>query len=339
MPTEATLTVQGQLNNDGLTLLLDSGATTNFISQAFVKKHKLKWHKIQMQKVRLANQTELPTDKGVFKVPLKILGHEYHVDFIVLPNLKYAAILGMPWLKQSQVVVDFENRQIAVKASKLKKTQSLNCVSKLWSRSASKSAQNMSSNSLVQKILCEFSDLFPADLPAGLPPSRTYDHAIELEPNHKPPSQPPHRMSPVELKELQRIINDLQKKGFIQPSHSPYGAPVTFARKKDGSLRLCVNYRALNKITIKDESGLPRMDEMFDQLRNAKVFSKLDLSSGYYQIRVKEQDISKTAFRCRYGHFEFRVLPMGLCNSPATFMEVMHEVLHLYLDSFVVLFR
>ena len=143
-------------------------------------------------------------------------------------------------------------------------------------------------------------------------------------------------MSPAELLEVRKQLDDLLAKEFIQPSISPYGAPILFVRKKEGSLRMCIDYRALNKQTIKNRYPLPRTDELLDQLHGAKVFSKIDLQSGYHQVRVKDSDIEKTAFRTRYGHYEFKVLPFGLTNAPATFMSFMNEVLRPYLDQFVV---
>ena len=145
-------------------------------------------------------------------------------------------------------------------------------------------------------------------------------------------------MSPAELLEVRKQLDDLLSKEFIQPSISPYGAPILFVRKKEGSLRMCIDYRALNKQTIKNRYPLPRTDELLDQLHGAKVFSKIDLQSGYHQVRVKDSDIEKTAFRTRYGHYEFKVLPFGLTNAPATFMSFMNEVLRPYLDQFVVVF-
>ena len=131
-------------------------------------------------------------------------------------------------------------------------------------------------------------------------------------------------MAPAELKELKEQLTDLLEKGFIRPSTSPWGAPVLFVRKKDGSLRMCIDYRQLNKVTIKNRYPLPRIDDLFDQLQGAKCFSKIDLRSGYHQVRVREVDIPKTAFRTRYGHYEFRVLSFGLTNAPAVFMDLMN---------------
>jgi hypothetical protein len=175
-------------------------------------------------------------------------------------------------------------------------------------------------------------------LSKGVPPRRQVEHEIKTDPNAKPPYLPIYHMSPLELEETKKQLTELLERGVIQPSRSPYGAPIVFARKKDGKLRMCVDYRALNKITVKDRYPLPRIDELLDRLQGATVFSKLDLQSGYWQIRVREEDIPKTAFRTRYGHYEWRVMPFGLCNAPATFQSLMNDILRPYLDQFVVVY-
>ncbi|RVW58192.1 Retrovirus-related Pol polyprotein from transposon 297 [Vitis vinifera] len=186
-------------------------------------------------------------------------------------------------------------------------------------------------------MVCEFADVFPKELPC-LPPHREMDFSIELYPGTDPISIAPYRMAPVELKELNIQLQELQTKGFIRPSTSPWGAPVLFVKKKDGSLRLCVDYRKLNRVTVKNKYPLPRIDDLFDQLCGACYFSKIDLRSGYHQLRVRERDIPKTAFRTRYGHYEFVVMPFGLTNAPAAFMDMMNRIYRPYLDHFVVVF-
>ncbi|GKE72615.1 putative reverse transcriptase domain-containing protein [Tanacetum coccineum] len=136
--------------------------------------------------------------------------------------------------------------------------------------------------------------------------------------------------------ELSNQLKDLQEKCFIRPSHSPWGAPVLFVKKKDGAMRMCIDYRELNKLTVKNRYPLPRIYDLFDQLQGACCFSKIDLRSGYHQLRVREEDIPKTAFRTRYGHFEFIVMPFGLTNAPAIFMDLMNCVCKPYLDKFVI---
>ena len=136
----------------------------------------------------------------------------------------------------------------------------------------------------------------------------------------------PHRMAPVELQELRVQLQELLDKGFIRPSTSPWGAPVLLEKKKDKKLRLCIDYRQLNRVTIKNRYPLRRIDDLFDQLREARVYSKIDLRTGYHQLRVRELDIPKIAFRTRYGHFEFTVMPFELTNAPATFIDLMHRV-------------
>jgi hypothetical protein len=187
----------------------------------------------------------------------------------------------------------------------------------------------------LKKLLQDYDDVFPERLPVQLPPpERTTDHKIETIPGTEPPSRPPYRMPPIQLKELDRQLKELLQQGLIQPSVSPYGAPVLFVRKKDGTSRLCVDYRALNQITVKNRYALPRIDDLMHQLHGAKYFSKIDLRSGYPQVRIAPQDVPKTAFRTRYGHYEFRVLPFGLTNAPATFMRLINDILRPYLDKF-----
>lgn len=186
-------------------------------------------------------------------------------------------------------------------------------------------------------VISEFPDVFPEEL-ESLPPERKIEFKIDLVFGTTPISKTPYRMAPAELKELKVQLQDLLEQGFIHESESPWGAPVLFVKKKDGSLRLCIDYRGLNAVTIKNKYPLPHIDELFDQLQGAVVFSKLDLRQGYYQLRIRKEDVPKTAFNTRYGHFEFAVMPFGLTNAPSAFMDLMHRVFKPYLDRFVVMF-
>jgi hypothetical protein len=188
----------------------------------------------------------------------------------------------------------------------------------------------------LEQLLQEFSDVLSA-LPEGLPPTRAGDHHIRLEPGITPPASRIYPLSGAQLAELRAQLQELQK-GFVRPSISPYGAPILFVPKKDGGWRLCIDYRALNKITVRNQHPLPRIDEMFEQLHGSCVFSKLDLASGYHQIRMHEDSIEKTAFKTRYGHYEFVVMPFGLTNALATFQSVMNSILAPFLDRFVLVY-
>jgi len=186
-------------------------------------------------------------------------------------------------------------------------------------------------------VVQNFLEVFPNDIP-GLPPNREIEFSIDLMPGVGPISIAPYRMSPSELVELKKQLEELLEKQFIRPSVSPWGAPVLLVKKKDGSFRLCVDYRQLNKFTIKNKYPLPRIDDLMDQLRGASVFSKIDLRLGYHQIRVKTEDIQKNAFRTRYDHYEYQVMPFGVTNAPAIFMDYMNRIFHPFLDKFVVIF-
>ncbi|KAJ0521711.1 putative nucleotidyltransferase, Ribonuclease H [Helianthus annuus] len=186
-------------------------------------------------------------------------------------------------------------------------------------------------------IVHDFPEVFPEELP-GLPPHHQVEFQIELAPRAAPVARAPHRLAPSELEELFMQLQELLEKGFIHPSSSPWGAPVLFMKKKDGTFRMCIDYRELNKVTMKNRYPLPRIDDLFDQLQGSSFYSKIDLRSGYHQLRVREEDVSKTAFRTRYGHYEFLVMPFGLTNAPAVFMDLMNRVCKPYLDKFVIVF-
>nr|GEZ20811.1 putative reverse transcriptase domain-containing protein [Tanacetum cinerariifolium] len=179
--------------------------------------------------------------------------------------------------------------------------------------------------------------VFPEDL-SGLPPTRQVEFQIDLIPGVAPVARAPYRLASSEMKELSDQLKELSEKGFIRPNSSPWGAPVLFVKKKDGSFRMCIDYHELNKLTVKNHYPLQRIDDLFDQLQGSSVYSKINLRSGYHQLRVRKEDILKTTFRTRYGRYEFQVMPFGLTNAPAVFMDLMNRVCKPYLDEFVIVF-
>ncbi len=189
----------------------------------------------------------------------------------------------------------------------------------------------------LQSVLDEFRDVL-GGRPIGLPPDREVGHTIKLLPDSTPPFRKCYRLTPAERTEVQTQLEDLLARGLIEPSSSPYGAPVLFVQKKDGSLRMCIDYRQLNKVTVRDRYPLPRIDELLDQLAQCTVFSSLDLESGYHQIRIDPADVEKTAFTTPFGHYQFRVLCFGLTNAPATFQRAMNRIFGPYIGKFVLVY-
>nr|GEV48411.1 putative reverse transcriptase domain, ribonuclease H-like domain, aspartic peptidase domain protein [Tanacetum cinerariifolium] len=207
----------------------------------------------------------------------------------------------------------------------------------LFDTGADRSFISTAFSSLDVPIVRDFLKVFLEDLP-GLPPARPVEFHIDLIPGAAPVARAPYRLASSKTKELSEQLQELFDKGFIRPSSSHWGAPVLFVKKKDGSFRMCIEYRELNKLTVKNHYPLPRIDDLFDQLQGSSIYSKIYLRSGYHQVRVREQDIPKTAFRTRYGHYEFQVMPFGLTNAPAVFMDLMNRVCKPYLDKFVIVF-
>ncbi|CAI7769555.1 unnamed protein product, partial [Closterium sp. NIES-54] len=189
----------------------------------------------------------------------------------------------------------------------------------------------------MQVLAEEFKEVFET-IPNGLPPDRAVGHTIPVEPGKVPPFRPLYRLSPAEYEEAKQQIEEYLRKGWIEPSASPYGAPILFVNKKGGGLRMCVDYRALNKITVKNRYPLPRIEDLFDRLQGAQWFSALDLAQGYHQLRITEEDVPKTAFRTPFGHFQWRVLSFGLTNAPASFQRAMNDVFREAIGQFVLVY-
>ncbi|GJU59679.1 putative reverse transcriptase domain-containing protein [Tanacetum coccineum] len=270
---------------------------------------------------------------------LNLLNHPFNINLMPVELGSFDAIIGMDWLEKyqaiklcvpkDQIVIPWEMKPLIVHGDESQPGRTrLRPAHYLVLQNTRIYAKRMSSL---------FGTLFPEDLP-GLPPTRQVEFQIDLIPGAAPVARAPYRLAPSEMKELSEQLKELSDKGFIRPSSSPWGAPVLFVKKKDGSFRMCIDYRELNKLTVKNRYPLPRIDDLFDQLQGSSVYSKIDLRSGYHQLRVREEDIPKTAFRTRYGHYEFQVMPFGLTNAPAVFMDLMNRVCKPYLDKFVIVF-
>ena len=288
--------------------------------------------------------------------PIVIQTREFLADLITLPFREFDLILGMDWLSKHRAIVDCGQKIVVLRCS----DQTEVIIQGIGSSVMSHVISTMQARRIMKKgcetflalilnskrgqvdvekipVVREFPNVFPEELP-GILLEREVDLAIEIVPGTVPMSRAPYRMAPTELKELKSQLQELLDKGFIRPSVSPWGAPVLFVKKKDGTLRMCIDYRQINKVTVKNKYPFPRIEDLFDQLKGAGVFSKIDLRSGYYQLRVKEGNVPKTAFRTRYGHYEFLVMPFGLTNAPAAFMDLMNWVFRPYVDQFVMVF-
>ncbi|KAA3461997.1 DNA/RNA polymerases superfamily protein [Gossypium australe] len=337
------------LHDTNVITLIDLGSTHSYICMKLVSSMSMPVESIEFV-IKVSNPLgkSVLVDKVCKGCPLMIRGHYFKANLMLLPFDDFDIILGMDWLTTHDVTVNCGKNYIELRCEN---GDTLHVESDEHDRSPVVMSY-MSAERYVRKgyeaylpfvmnaketelriesvlIVCEYPDVFPEELP-GLPPVREVEFGIELTPGTAPISIAPYKMAPTELKELKAQLQELTDKGFARPSYSPWGAPVLLVKKKDGSMRLCIDYRQLNKVTVKNKYLLPRIDDLFDQLKGATVFSKTNLRP--------DSDVPKTAFRTRYGHYEFLVMPFGLTNSPAVFMDLMNHIFRLYLDTFVVVF-
>ncbi|KAJ9531498.1 hypothetical protein QJQ45_015038 [Haematococcus lacustris] len=357
--------------------MVDSGATGNIVSQQYLMRNGLHLATTLSPRRLLLpgpKHTTLPTyTLPPCSIRMGTYRDRLQLSMANIPNPSFDIVLGKPWLAAKNPCVDWINNVVRLDHAGSTHTltpppptplqaDQLNLLSAPRFRRAARhdevfmallTQQPSPSTSLSSStptpdppplhpkaaaLVQQYPSVFPKELPAVQDmPRRSVDHTIHLT-GPAPSPRPIYRMSQPELDQLKKQLDDLLAKGFIRPSTSPFAAPVLFVRKKDGSLRLCVDFRALNQQTLKNRYPLPRIDDLLDQLSGAQVFSKIDLRSGYHQIRVAEDDIPKTAFRTRYGHYEFTVLPFGLCNAPATFQQLMNDVFKPHLDDFVLVY-
>jgi hypothetical protein len=282
---------------------------------------------------------KVQSDRICPNLRIEIRGIAFPASLVVMGTQGLDVILGMNWLHRNQAIVSCDRRTV-----KLVSPSGKEVVTKLYLPKLEEGAchhlsvDDKESNPIETiRIVSEFPDVFPKELP-GMPPERKVEFAIELIPCTAPISKRDYRVSGPELVELKKQIDELLEKGYIRPSTSPWAAPMLFVEKKDGTKRMRIDYRALNEVTVKNKYPLPRIEDLFDQLRGVSVFLKIDLRSGYHQLRIRPSDIPKITFITKYGLYEFMVMSFGLTNALAYFMYLMNSVFMDYLDKFVVVF-
>ncbi|KAJ0726607.1 putative nucleotidyltransferase, Ribonuclease H [Helianthus annuus] len=340
-----------------VTVLFDSGADTSYISVKASKLLKRTLTPLNTKHVvELANSKSLEATQIVRGCSIVLAGQAFSIDLIPIVLGSFDIVIGMDWLSQHQAEILCSEKIIRIPRSGQeplevqgdKSGAVVGIISFLKAQKCLRKGHTailalVSDASVKEKkledipVVRDYPQVFPEDL-HGLPPPRQVEFQIELAPGAAPIARAPYRLAPSELEELSKQLQELLEKGFIRPSSSPWGAPVLFVKKKDGTFRMCIDYRELNKVTVKNRYPLPRIDDLFDQLQGSCYYSKIDLRSGYHQLRVRDEDVSKTAFRTRYGHYEFLVMPFGLTNAPAVFMDLMNRVCKPYLDKFVIVF-
>ena len=325
--------------------------------QPFTERHQIESQPIDGRMVvSVPNGDTMISERIVPCSRLVIQNKDFPADLIVLGIHDFDIVLGMDWLSKHRATLDCYKKEV-----RLVRPEEPGVIFRGIRREIAHSLINaMTASKMLRKgchgylafvvdrrqegtlledipIVKEFPVVFTDDI-SGLYPDREVEFTIDLIPGIEPISIPPYRMSSAELRELKAQLEELLSKGFIRPSTSSWGAPILLVKKKDGILQLCIDYRQLNWATICNQYPLPRIDELFDQLQGSRVHSKIDLRSGYHQLKVRENDVSKTAFRTRYGHYDFLVMSFELTNSPAAFMDLMNRVFSPYLDKFVIVF-
>ncbi|GJR68390.1 putative reverse transcriptase domain-containing protein [Tanacetum coccineum] len=326
-PDSNVITGTFLLNNRYAIILFDTGADRSFVSNTFSALINITPTTLESHyDVELADGKIIGVNTIIRGCTLNFMNHPFNIDLMPVPLGSFDVIIGMDWLTKYHGVIICDEKIV-------------HGCDVFLAHITTKEAKDKSKGKRLEDvpIVKDFPEVFPEDL-SGIPPARQVEFQIDLVPGVAPVARAPYRLAPSEMKELAKQLQELSDKGFIRPSSSPWGAPVLFVKKKDRSFRMCIDYRELNKLTVKNRYPLPRIDDLFDQLQGSSIYSKIDLRSGYHQLRVREEDIPKTAFRTRYGHYESQVMPFGLTNAPAVFMDLMNRVCKPYLDKFVIVF-
>ncbi|XP_042002546.1 uncharacterized protein LOC121751819 [Salvia splendens] len=360
--------VVGEIGVTKVRILIDTGSTHNFLHSRFAETLRLQLYRIRPFRVYVGNGASIICSHISRRTKLLIQGTEFLPDLHILDVHGWDVILGMDWLESlGRISADFVGKTLEFRRDGHPVTIqgrrpgpqaiSLHSLSLLASSSTShefyeiialpadeEAAPGAAAEldfpadlpEACQRILGAHKGVF--DVPCGIPPPRAFDHRIHLLPGSKPVNVRPYRYPYFQKTEIERQVKEMLSQGIIQRSQSPFSSPVLLIRKKDGTFRFCIDYRALNLATVPDHFPIPTADELFEELGRAKFFTKLDLRSGYHQIRMHESDIFKTAFRTHDGHFEFLVMPFGLTNAPSTFQAAMNTIFQPLLRRHVIVF-
>jgi len=340
--------------------MLDSGCSTYVPSTDFVRNSNIPCYSCKPIPVELAvqNAGQFNLDTQTKKLSMEVGTITQSKALYVLPLPGCDAIFGMPFLNDRKLITHPEQNTISINDIELPLVRNSDEPIQISVISRSRLKAEIRKNKLTELYIAtiktieegpdlskfppwvknDYSDVFLDGLPLGMPPERKVVHDIPLHPDSAPQFRRIFHLSQTKLQELRKQLSMLLRDGKVSPSTSPYGALVLFAKKKDGGLRMCIDYRALNSQTIKNRYALPRIDDLLDQLYEAKRFTKIDLTSGYWQIAIAAADRYKTAFRTRYGHYEFNVMPFGLTNAPTTFQSLMNNIFRDMLDICVIVY-
>ncbi|GKA73869.1 putative reverse transcriptase domain-containing protein [Tanacetum coccineum] len=330
-PDSNVVTGMFLLNDRYASILFDTGANRSFVSTTFSSLIDITPTTLDLYyDVELANGKIIRINTIIQGCTLNFLNHPFNINLTPVELGSFDVIIGMDWLSKYHtaigcaekiVRIPWGNETLIIRGDKSNQGNGtrLNIISYTKTQKyllkghhvflahvTTKETKDKSGEKRLEdvQIVRDFPEVFPEDLP-GLLPTRQVEFQIDLMPGVAPVARAPYRLAPFEMKELPEQLQELSEMGFIRPSSSPWGAPVLFVKKKDGSFRMCIDYRELNKVTVKNCYPFPRIDDLFDQLQGSSVYSKIDLRSGYHQLRVREEDILKTTFRTRYGHYEF----------------------------------
>src|SRR3954462_3666777 len=322
------------VNHVPASVLFDPGATHSFMSESYALRHEFPFEEMFSPMIIQTPGSKWQTNRVSHGNQIAIEGLVFLASLIALKSSDIDVILGMDWLSRQNAVLD-------CKAKSVRLTHPSGQIIDFTSPSSRIQVHilNVLPLSDLEDIpmVRDFPDVFLEELP-GMPPDRCVEFIVDLMPGPAPISRRPYKMAPRELAELKIQLEALLTKGFIRPSSSPWGCPVLFVTKKDGTERMCVDYRPLNLATIKNKYPLPRINDLYDQLAGSSVFSEMDLRLGYHQIKIRTEDIPKTAFTTRYGLYVYTVMSFSLTNAPATFSRMMNSIFMEYLDKFVVVY-